>query len=421
MERISMFGFLWGVRVTEFSGIVRSCIAASRGERRAFDEDLLERTLFSLMEGAHSYWRKRIETEMKTSGAFIHRGVTVLAAGEVISEGIAGTLLRGRLGHEIDGDVLRVRFVSSAAVNSIAWRPGLARDAVISVLYEMKEKFDKLGKSRPDPGTESLRRKAKLRTDDVIVRLAAVLARTDLIDGRARLAAFCSARGLTQPDEGFMAVSSGLLIRKSFIQKSFEHIQRYNERTLQSHRSGELFEDLIKLAAHDGKLNARQLFALYEIGLHLDYTLPRITAMISAVQTGGDPRSAAEASDRREAEEAIRRDQARTQRAANGQGPTEGAEHAARPRDGYEPFEDFDVPPPPVIPYSLIPMMEVLGIDVLTDERALRMAWTTRVRACHPDTLPPGSSAEVVDGATQAAAECNMAYSLLLEFLRSER
>jgi hypothetical protein len=420
MERVSLFGVLWGVRIRTFAGYELTCLVSSRGERKAAEEEDLERTLFAVMEGAHAYWTTKIASELASSKTFEHRGVRISAEGEVSGHGVTGTLFRGRLGHEIEGEVLRVKFVSAAAVNTVEWRPGLARDAIIAVLYEMKEKIDRMGKAKPDPGTERLRRKAKLRMDDTVARLAAVLARTDLIEGRVRLADFCTRRGLTVPSETFIAVAPGLLIQKFFIQKSFEEIQRFNERTMQHRKSADLFVDLIDLAVHDGRLTARQLFALYEIGLHLDFTLPRITAMVSAVQTGDAPNLAAEESDRREAEAAARRE-TREDPPQEGEDAEETTEENGGDADqGQDAFEDFG-PTPDIIPFALIPFMEILGLEELADEKALRMAWTTKVRACHPDTLPPDAGVDAVEAATRAAADCNMAYSVLLRHLRGGR
>ena len=420
VERVSAFGFLWGVRITRFGGGARACLTASRGPKRDRDEAMLEEALFSVMEAASLYWKRVFTSGLEEGGSFSHAGVTVRAGGGVSGHGVSADLGKGRFGHEIEGDVLRLKFAGSEMV-TIDWEPGLARDAALAALYDIREKVRAMPRSKVDPGTENLRRKARARIDETVRDLAAVLSRSDVPRGRAKLAAFNAVHGLRPAGQSFMQVADRLLIRKSYIQKAFADIQRYHERTMQMQRPARLYEELIELAVHDGKLNARQLFALYEIGLHLLYSLPRITAMISAVQTGRDPAAAAAEADRIEREAEARRHaewlkREERMREAEAQGRAYEAEDP-----GFEDFEPNSEKAVAAVPAALVPVMAILGIEVLTDEKALRAAWTARVRACHPDTLPPGSPREAVDDATQATAECNMAYSLLLDHIRNSR
>jgi hypothetical protein len=423
IERISRFGFLWGVKVIEDGGRELVCLVASRGAKRDVDEASLEGALMAVMEAAYAYWATSFTRSLEENGEFHHDGVRVTAAGDVSGCGGAGNIVRGRFTHEIDGDVLRLRFLHDAKVGVVEWRPGLARDAAISVLYDLREKKAKAS-TRPgiSAGTDALRRKAKQRIDAVVRDLAAVISRGDLVSGRAKLQAFCVANGLQPVGDQFLMTAPKLLVQKSFIQKSFEDIQRYYERTMQPQRPAELFEQLIRLGEYDGKLNARQMFALYEIGLFLSYSMPRITAMISAVLTGGDPWMAAEAADIAELQ---REEQMREWREQRHHENPENAERAADrgrqvppPFEGFEDFDDF-VPPPPVVPLALMPMMAVLGLTVIADEKALRAAWMARVRQCHPDRLGPSASPQDFAEANQATAEANMAYSVLLDFTRS--
>jgi hypothetical protein len=424
IQRVSRFGFLWGVKVVEAGGRELVCLTASRGAKRDADEAALEGSLMEVMGAAYAYWARMFARSLEENGEFIHDGVKVTAAGDVSGCGGAGNLVRGRFTHEIDGDVLRLRFLHDSKVGVVEWRPGLARDAAIAVLYDLREKKEKASpRAGMSTGTAALRRKAKQRIDAVIRDLAAVLSRGDLVSGRAKLQAFCLANGLQPVGDQFLINAPKLLVQKSFIQKSFEDIQRYYERTMQPQRSAELFEQLIRLGEYDGKLNARQMFALYEIGLFLSYSMPRITAMISAIMTGGDPWMAAEAADiaehQREEQAREWREQQCHEHRADAGGPAEGRRQAPPPP--YEGFEDFDdfVPPPPVVPMALTPMLAVLGLTDISDERALRAAWTARVRQCHPDRLGPSASAQDLEDANQATAEANMAYSVLLDFMRS--
>ncbi|MCS4088894.1 DnaJ family molecular chaperone [Rhizobium sp. BK176] len=422
VERVSRFGFLWGVKVVEEDGRELVCLVASRGAKRDADEVALEGALMAVMETAYAYWSGVFARSIEENGEFNHAGVKVTAAGDVSGCGGAGNLLRGRFTHEIDGDVLRLRFLHDAKVGVVDWRPGLARDAAISVLYDLREKRAKAAPRRVSQSTDALRRKAKQRIDIVIRDLAAVLSRGDLVSGRAKLQAFCVANGLQPVGDQFLINAPKLLVQKSFIQKSFEDIQRYYDRTMQPQRPAELFEQLIRLGEYEGKLNARQMFALYEIGLFLSYSMPRITAMISAVMTGGDPWMAAEAADiaERQREEQLRewREQQRHENQEREEGPAAGRRQAPPPYEGFEDFDDF-VPPPPVVPPALTPMMAVLGLTVIADERSLRAAWTARVRQCHPDRLGPSALPQDLEEANQATAEANMAYSVLLDFMRS--
>jgi hypothetical protein len=423
IERVSRFGFLWGAKIVETGGREFVCLVASRGAKRDADEAALEGALMAVMEAAYAYWATVFTRSFEENGEFHHDGVKVTAAGDVSGVGGAGNIVCGRFTHEIDGDVLRLRFLHDAKVGVIEWRPGLARDAAISVLYDLREKKSKVA-PRPgiSAGTDALRRKAKQRIDVVIRDLAAVLSRGDLVSGRAKLQSFCMANGLQPVGDQFLITAPKLLVKKSFIQKSFEDIQRYYERTMQPQRAAELFEQLIRLGEYDGKLNARQMFALYEIGLFLSYSMPRITAMISAVLTGGDPWMAAEAADiaeqQREEQQREWREQVHRENAENAERAADGGRHAPPPFEGFEDFDDF-VPTPPVVPLALMPMMAVLGLTVIVDEKSLRAAWTARVRQCHPDRLGPSASPKELEDANQATAEANMAYSVLLEFIRS--
>jgi hypothetical protein len=420
VERVSKLGFLWGVRLVEDGGRERVCLVASAGARKAAEETALEGALISLMEAAYSHWTAEFNRSLAENGEFFHDGVRVTAAGEVSGCGGSGSLAKGRFSHEIDGDVLRLRFLHEAKVGVVEWRPGLARDAAISVLYGLREQKAKAAPRKTiSQGTEALRRKAKQRIDGVIRDLAAVLSRGDLASGRSKLQAFCVSHGLQPVGDQFLLNAPKLLVQKSFIQKSFEDIQRYHERTMQTQRSADLFEEFVRLGEHDGRLNARQLFALYEIGLFLSYSMPRITAMISAILSGGDPWMAAEAADMAERErEQQRREQANEWAAGGDTGGFGGHDRIPPPNDG---FEDFDqaVATPPTVPSALLPMMAVLGLSELGNERGLRSAWTARVRECHPDRLGPTATAEQLDEANQATAEANMAYSVILDFLRS--
>lgn len=420
VERVSKLGFLWGVKVFEEGGRDRVCLVASVGARKVAEETALEGALISLMEAAYSHWTTEFTRSLAENGEFFHDGVRVTSAGEVSGGGGSGSLAKGRFSHEIDGDVLRLRFLHESKVGVVEWRPGLARDAAISVLYELREQKAKAAPRKTvSQGTEALRRKAKQRVDAVIRDLAAVLSRGDLTSGRAKLQAFCVSHGLQPVGDQFLLNAPKLLVQKSFIQKSFEDIQRYHERTMQTQRSADLFEEFVRLGEHDGRLNARQLFALYEIGLFLSYSMPRITAMISAILSGGDPWMAAEAADMAERErEQQRRDQASERAAGRDAGGFGGHGRAPPPNDGFEDFEHV-MAPPPVIPSALLPMMAVLRLSELGNERGLRSAWTARVRECHPDRLGSTATPEQLDEANQATAEANMAYSVILDFLRS--
>lgn len=424
IERVSRFGLLWGVKVVEDGGTERVCLVATSGRKKAVAETALEGALIGVMETAFAYWLSQFSNALARNGEFHHDGVRVTASGEVSGCGGSGSLHKGRFSHEIDGEVLRLRFFHDSKVGVVDWRPGLARDAAISVLYGLREQNAKVKPRRTvSQGTEALRRKAKLRIDAVIRDLAAVLSRGDLPSGRAKLRAFCVQNGLQPVGNQFLANAPKLLIQKSFIQKSFEDIQRYHERTMQPQRSADLFEEFVRLGEHDGRLNARQLFALYEIGLFLDYSMPRITAMISAIISGGDPWMAAEAADmaERERQEQRREYQRETDNGdnendnANGFG---GNDRVPPQDDGFEDFDSIDAPPP-VVPVALVPMLAVLGLTAVSDERELRNAWTAKLRQCHPDRLGASASSEEFDEANQAAAEVNMAYSVVLEFLRS--
>ncbi|MBY3433888.1 J domain-containing protein [Rhizobium laguerreae] len=412
---------LWGVKLVE-DGVERVCLVASRGAKKDADEAALEGALMAVMEAAYVYWTALFTRSLEDNGEFRHCGVRVTASGEVSGCGGAGSVVRGRFTHEIDGDVLRLRFIHDANVGVVEWRPGLARDAAISILYDLREKMAK-SSFRPgiSAGTDALRRKAKQRIDIVVRDLAAVLSRGDLVSGRAKLQAFCVANGLQPVGDQFLSTASKLLVQKSFIQKSFEDIQRYNERIMQPQRSAELFEQLIRLGEHDGRLNARQLFALYEIGLFLSYSMPRITAMISAVLSGGDPWMAAEAAeiaDRHREERHRAQDEQRRRENPDDGGFADGGRQVPPPFDDFGEFDGFEASPQ-AIPLALMPMMAVLGLTVVADERALRAAWTARVRQCHPDRLGPSASRQELEDANQATAEANMAYSVLLDFIRS--
>ncbi|MCV9964572.1 J domain-containing protein [Pararhizobium sp. BT-229] len=421
VERVSKLGFLWGVRLVEEGGREMVCLVASAGARKAAEEAALEGALISLLEAAYSHWTAEFNRSLAENGEFFHDGVRVTSSGEVSGCGGSGSLAKGRFSHEIDGDVLRLRFLHEAKVGVVEWRPGLARDAAISVLYGLREQRAKASPRKTvSQGTEALRRKAKQRIDAVIRDLAAVLSRGDLASGRAKLQAFCVSHGLQPVGDQFLASAPKLLIQKSFIQKSFEDIQRYHERTMQPQRSADLFEEFVRLGEHDGRLNARQLFALYEIGLFLSYSMPRITAMISAIISGGDTWMAAEAADMAEREREAQRQEYRReadgpQAGARGEGP----DGRVPPQgDGFEDFDRIGAQPP-VVPAALVPMLAVLGLTAVSDERALRNAWTAKVRQCHPDRLGPGASSEELDEANQTTAEANMAYAVVLEFLRS--
>ncbi len=428
IERVSRFGLLWGVKVVEDGGVERVCLVAATGRKKAEAETALEGALVDVMETAYAHWFSEFSSSLARNGEFHHDGVRVAASGEVSGCGGSGSLYKGRFSHEIDGEVLRLRFFHDSKVGVVDWRPGLARDAAISVLYGLREQNAKANPRRTvSQGTDALRRKAKLRIDAVIRDLAAVLSRGDLASGRAKLQAFCVQHGLQPVGDQFLANAPKLLIQKSFIQKSFEDIQRYHERTMQVQRTADLFEEFVRLGESDGRLNARQLFALYEIGLFLNYSMPRITAMISAIISGGDPWMAAEAADMAERErEEQRREHQRERNDAggedvggNGFGNGFGGNNRVPPKEDV--FEDFDSidAPPVVIPAALIPMLAVLGLTAVSDERELRSAWTARLRQCHPDRLGANASPEEFEEANQAAAEVNMAYSVVLEFLRS--
>jgi hypothetical protein len=424
IERVSRLGILWGVKIVEASGVERLCLVATSGRKKLEVETALEGALIGVMEAAYNYWFSSFSLALAQNGEFHHGGVRVTASGDVAGCGGAGSLIKGRFSHEIDGEVLRLRFFHDSRVGVVEWRPGLARDAAISVLYGLRERKAKLSsRSAVSPGTETLRRKAKQRVDVVIRDLAAVLSRGDLPSGRAKLQAFCIQNGLQPVGDQFLAAAPKLLIQKSFIQKSFEHIQRYHERTMQPQRSAALFEDFVRLGEHDGRLNARQLFALYEIGLFLSYSMPRITAMISAMISGGDPWMAAEAVDIAERERAAQREEYQRTEGENhsGAGGAEGYDRPPPHDDGFRNFEDFynTTISPPIIPAALVPMLAVLGLAAVADERTLRNAWTAKVRQCHPDRLGADASAEELDEANQSTAEVNMAYSVVLEFLRS--
>lgn len=426
VEAFRAFGFLWGVRVMMFDGGERTFVSASRGGVRAAEETALEDCLFGLTQAATSAWNLRFTAELEANGSFVHEGVSVRADGTVTDGRRVGNLGVLRFGHEIEGDILRLRFSGIDTV-VVEWKPGLARDAAISVIYDIRERRRSLPKVGLDPSTERLRKKAKARIDEVIRDLATVLARADLPAGRAKLAGYLANGGMAPAGSALLSIAPRLLVNKSYIQKAFGDIQRFHERTSQVDRTARLFEELIELAVVDGKLNARQLFALYELGLHLLYSLPRITAMISAIQTGRDPVEAAAEADRLEREAAERRmreqlDRERRRAAweeARAAGEDPGPDPSTDP--GFDDFEFEEVRVATSVPAALIPMMAVLGLAEITDEKSLRTAWTTKVRQCHPDTLPPGSSPEALEEATQAAAECNMAYSLLLDFVRGRK
>ena len=248
-----------------------------------------------------------------------------------------------------------------------------------------------------------------------------MLFRSDLPSGRAKLQAFCVQNGLQPVSVQFLANAPKLLIQKSFIQKTFGDIQRYYDRTMQPRRSADLFEELVRLGEHDGRLNARQLFALYEIGLFLNYSMPMITAMISAIISGGDPWMAAEAADMAERERADQRREYQHEADAEcgrGFGGNDRVPPQDESFDGFEDFDSIDAPPP-VVPAALVPMLAVLGLTSVSNERELRNAWTAKLRQCHPDRLGASASSEEFEEANQAAAEVNMAYSVVLEFLRS--
>ncbi|MDW9481136.1 hypothetical protein GOB57_21050 [Sinorhizobium meliloti] len=420
MERIR-FGLLWGVRITEDGGRERVCLVAVVGAKRAAAETVLEGALIAVMEAAYSYWVSEFSRCLEQNGEFHHDGVRVTASGEVSGSGGSGSLARGRFSHEVDGDVLRLRFLHDAKVGVVEWRAGLARDAAISILYGLRERRVRTWpRPAPSPGTEALRRKAKERIDVVIRDLAAVLSRGDLASGRAKLRAFCVANGLRPVGDQFLAAAPKLLVQKSFIQKAFGDIHRFHERTMQLQRSADLFEEFVRLGEHEGRLNARQLFALYEIGLFLSYSMPRITAMISAILTGGDPWMAAEAVDMADrGREEQRRDYQGEENGGGGSWWNGGGAGRVPPSgDGFGEFDRIDVPPR-VVPAALVPMLAVLGLTVLADEKALRNAWTAKVRQCHPDRLGPAAGSDELAEANQATAEANMAYSVVLEFLRS--
>jgi hypothetical protein len=420
VERVSKMGIFWGVRVVEETGVENVCIVASLGAKRVADENELEGTLVSMMGAAYSYWTAEFTRLLAGNGEFFHNGVRVTAVGEVSGGGGSGDLATGKFNHEIEGDVLRLRFIHESKISVIEWRPGLARDAAISLLYGLHEQRVKMGGTKKvSQTTATLRRKAKERIDIVIRDLAAVLSRGDLVSGRSKLRAFCSLHGLPPVTDQFLANAGKLLVQKSFIQRSFEDIQRYNERTMQTRRSAELFEELVRLGEYDGRLNARQLFALYEIGLFLSYSMPRITAMISAILSGGDPWMAAEAAEmlRREREEQ-RHQNAQEHDAEKVSGGSDGFYHDASLNDGFEEFDEPH-PLPRGLPAALVPMMTILGLSELGTEKGLRTAWTARVRECHPDRLGPSATAQQLDEANQATAEVNMAYSVILDFLKS--
>jgi hypothetical protein len=422
VERVSRFGILWGVKLLEDGGRTRVCLVASRGTKRDADDVALEDALMAVMEAAYAHWSTVFTTSLGESGEFHHNGVRVTDAGEVSGCGGSGSVVHGRFSHEIDGDVLRLRFLRDARPGVVDWRPGLARDAAISVLYDIREKRSKVSpRSGVSTGTGMLRRRAKQRIDGVVRNLAAVLCRGDLLSGRAKIQAFCLANGLQPVGDKFLADAHKMLVQKSFIQKSFEDIQRYHQRIMQPRQSAELFEQLVRLGEHDGKLNARQLFALYEIGLFLAYSMPRITDMISAILGGSDPWAAGEAADIAECERQRHRAEPPQFQGDVPPGPGNfghGRERTAAPGSGFEDFDDLK-PPQPTVPVALLPMMGILGLTAVTDERMLRAAWTARVRQCHPDRLGPDASAHELLEATQATAEANMAYAVILEYLRA--
>jgi hypothetical protein len=86
-------------------------------------------------------------------------------------------------------------------------------------------------------------------------------------------------------------------------------------------------------------------------------------------------------------------------------------QHAA----GAGPFEPVRRP---FVPPGLSPMLSVLGLDRMVDERTLRVAYHARMRECHPDRLPADADEDARDEANQRSTECNLAYETLLAIIR---
>ncbi len=408
MERATAFGFLWGVKFVDYSGKERICLVAATGRKRAAMEGVLDAELYDAARHASDYWHRKFTDDLSMAGAFTHAGVTVKANGDILSAGISVNLANNRLSHEIDNDTVTLKFRSTANNIDLQWKPGIAMDAGLAAIYSIRENLSRFQSRKVSTTTAILREKARGRIHAVIRDLATVVARTDLLAGRAKLLSFLRDRDLGLPLDSVIAAANKLIIKKAFIQKSFEDIIRYYTRTSQFQKPAELFEELILLAVHDGRFNAKQLFSLYEVGLHLMYSLPRITAMIVAVQTGQDPRAAADEADRREIEERDRRQEAERLR-------RERCDTAAED-EIHDDFEDFEQSVP--LPATLVPMMVMLGLHVIADRETLRAAWMAKLKSCHPDTLPPGASREEIEEANRATSEYNSAYELLLKHLQ---
>lgn len=417
-DRASAFGFLWGVSVTEQSGAVRTCLVGSRGETRDQQEVDLEYAMVGVAEAAFLYWSGRFRRALVEDGQLVYRGVRLAISGEVEGYGVVSNLKRGRFSHEIVGETLRLRFAEGGDVRFLDWQPGLAREPLIAILHELRQ-------NRKDGGHDvtDLRRKAKDRIGQTIRDLACLFMPKGSAAGREKLVALLRRYGVSPIlNEAFLAVAPKLLIQKTFVQKAFEDIMRYHERTMQNERSYRIFTDFIRLAGSDGDLNARQIFALYEIGLFLGHSVPSITDLIGTVLSIGRPTERHDDpgynfKDEWRSDGVGEKDDARAK--ADARGPAGGARPGAagQSRQG----EASGSPPPPRRPYVhpvLMTMLRVLSLAEMPDEKALGVAWKAQLRKCHPDTLPMTATKDERDEANAMTVEVNLAYEMLLKEIR---
>lgn len=345
-----------------------------------------------LLASTREYWRAEVERSLKEAGRFRLAGVTLGCEGWIEERGRRRKL--DFIGFELERDdpIIRLKFGSDGGW--VEWRAGPASEAIADAVLRIRSGAG----ARPEVATEILRIRARERISSDIRDIACLLARTDVKGGWKKLSDFLERHELPRDVPAvFERSSTSLLVNKSFLQEKFGRVIRYYEKNSIMPKLFLLYRELVQLAEVNGGLTAKQMFAIYEMGLYLSISMQGITDVIKEVTGGLEPFGRAD-----DAPAGAERENFSEKTA------DKGRENACEP-----PRSRLDVP------LFLRPMMETLQMDILADEKQLRTAWTAKVFESHPDRLPVDAPSAEREKATEETARYNAAYTMLLAYVRS--
>jgi hypothetical protein len=398
------FGVLYGLDVRTFSGKPIRFTFVGIGMRRQKVEREIDEAIEKLIRKCREYWTAKIQQDLFNTGAFHHEGLTLKKTGEVSSGSKLIRIAAGHLTHEVHGEKVVLQHTLKAKKETLEWSPGIAMTPILDQIYYIRGQLLKLRVLKEDGSPNRLKLRSTERMLDVLAHLAAVIVSPKKPTDFQRLSLYLSGKGARLPTDGFLKVAPNFIRSKGYLQKAFESLQRYHEKNGQQLKAREAFYELAELAMDRGEYSPRQLFALYEIGLFLGFSLPRITAVLSAIKDKQDPNDVAEPNP------------GFGSGYTNSSGGTQAEPHIVGARCDNHPAGGA-ARAAIRFPSALAPMLAILNVVEVYDGEDLKQAWKTAVKQAHPDTLGLGASEAEREAATLATKDINMAYDLLKAFV----